>query len=395
MFMPSIDVGYECTESNDKRKISIENDDDFYERLIDEEGKKTNLYSLSIGELMCGSDTRDKNILEPSSLAIAFLPPGNIYNNVNAFKISRFTINTKLYSGHRLHCVDKELISQMKSKFISSFGHELDYEARCKVPPLNATLRLKINGIVRKFENKTEDNFGKKNIYTFDKREMRDASIGCHAVPDEMEHPAFSDFYELLYPTSLLMFDETTGKFIEVNNIENLVSNRTYKCIIKDVNSKNKKQNYIRETEFIINLTGDYSYIWIIFGVFIVVTALLIAGLIIFKRLQLKKKKRNNSLSTSSSQSTSTSSTVISKVSNIQIIQNKNVAAKSTNMGKTMVNKNANINNKVTNLEQKVATKNSNINLVNQAKNTPKKVVGKNSNQKKINNMEDSVFKVK
>uniref|UniRef100_A0A0N5C1D2 6-cysteine protein n=1 Tax=Strongyloides papillosus TaxID=174720 RepID=A0A0N5C1D2_STREA len=186
IYMPSIDVGYECSKNNDKKNISIHN-------VLK---KETNMSSLSSGQLMC-----DKTVInEPTSLVIDFLPPGNNYNDVNAFKIGRFTINTKLYSGHKLHCVNEEKISQMESEFISSFGHELNYVAKCKVPPLNATLRLKVNGIVQEFKNKTEDNFGKKNIYTFDKREMRDASIGCHAVPDEMEHPAFSDFYELLYP---------------------------------------------------------------------------------------------------------------------------------------------------------------------------------------------------
>uniref|UniRef100_A0A0N5B2R8 6-cysteine protein n=1 Tax=Strongyloides papillosus TaxID=174720 RepID=A0A0N5B2R8_STREA len=382
MFMPSIDVGYECYEYNQERAPY----------LINGHIEEINMVTSSSGELTCYGAIIDR----PSSPVIAFLPPEN--NNINTFKISRFTRNTKLYPGYKLHYVKINDFSPNYLKSDNHLGKSFNYEAKCIIPPLNATLRLKINGFIQEFENKVDGNFGKIDIYTFDRKEIEDTLIGCHAVPDEMKHPAFSDFYALLHPTSLLMFDETTRKHIEVISTKQLVPNKKYKCILKYGNSKNKKPNYIKETEFVINFTGEYLY-WIIFGVFILVTSLLIVGLVIYKKIQSKKKKQNNSSSTSSSmsssQSTTKSSTVISEVSNVPIIQNKNVAAKSTNMGKTMVNKNANINNKVTNLEQKVATKNSNLNLANQAKNAPKKVVGKNSNQKKISNMEDSVFKVK
>uniref|UniRef100_A0A0K0F1I7 DRMBL domain-containing protein n=1 Tax=Strongyloides venezuelensis TaxID=75913 RepID=A0A0K0F1I7_STRVS len=103
----------------------------------------------------------------------------------------------------------------------------------------------------------------------------------------------------------------------------------------------------------------------------------------------------STSSSISSSQSTTNSTAVVSEVTNIPILQDKNVAAKSTNMGKNVVSKNANISNKVTNPGQKVDAKNSNPKLINQVKIAPKKVVGKNSNPKKISNMDDSVFKVK
>uniref|UniRef100_A0A0K0F1I8 6-cysteine protein n=1 Tax=Strongyloides venezuelensis TaxID=75913 RepID=A0A0K0F1I8_STRVS len=384
MFLPPIDVGYQCYKYYQQKPISIRNGHE----------KEIYMVTQSNGELTCNNAFMDK----PSSPVIAFLPPENNFNNANSFKISRFIRNMKFYHGHRLHYINLEHYDYDSIERRDTLGYSNNYEAKCITPTLNATLRLQINGIIREFDNKVDSSFGKIDIYSFDRKEIKDALIGCHAVPDEMKHPAFSDFYALYYSTSLLMFDETSEKAIEVKSSQQLVSNKKYKCILKDGNSKNKKPSYIKETVFIINFTGEYMY-WIIFVIFILVTALLIVGLVIYKKIQSKKKKRSSSSSTSSSisssQSTTNSSTVVSEVTNVPILQDKNVAAKSTNMGKNVVSKNANISNKVTNPGQKVDAKNSNSKLINQVKIAPKKVVGKNSNPKKISNMDDSVFKVK
>uniref|UniRef100_A0A0N5CGB4 EGF-like domain-containing protein n=1 Tax=Strongyloides papillosus TaxID=174720 RepID=A0A0N5CGB4_STREA len=405
-FMPSINVGYQCDEYNKEETSRTHNKNE----------KETYMVSPSSDKLMCNH----VNISDSSSLVIGVLPPGNNYGNVSAFKVNVINNKTNLYYGHRLHCLNIDDVYVHYELAENFLGYAINYEAKCKIPTLNATLSLKINGTVQEFENKTENNSGGMKIYAFDRRKIKDVPVGCHPVPDDMKHPALNDFYGLLYSTSLLMFDEASEKHIEVNNIQNLVSDRKYKCtlIIKGSNSKVEKLSYIKETEFIINLVGENSnnyIIWIIFAVFIIVIILLVAGVIILKKLQLKKKKSNEDLSTSSSTSPaqSKSSTQILKVVNTSILKKK--VDVNTDMTKKVVTKNSNANNKLTNFKQKVVGKNSNINFAKQTENTPKKIVAKNSNltftnqaknatkkvaekntnQKNVGNKGDSVFKLK
>uniref|UniRef100_A0A0N5C523 Cadherin domain-containing protein n=1 Tax=Strongyloides papillosus TaxID=174720 RepID=A0A0N5C523_STREA len=84
----------------------------------------------------------------------------------------------------------------------------------------------------------------------------------CHIVLDGFEDAAFNDFYGPLYLTSLLMFDEKNEKYIKVDSVQNLVSNRMYKCalIINANNSKFEKPDYIKETEFSINIIYEKDY---------------------------------------------------------------------------------------------------------------------------------------
>uniref|UniRef100_A0A0N5BCI9 EGF-like domain-containing protein n=1 Tax=Strongyloides papillosus TaxID=174720 RepID=A0A0N5BCI9_STREA len=322
MFMPSIDVGYQCDDYNNEKANFIHN-----------HKEKTSVASLSGNKLIC----KDTMLYESKLGVIAFLPPGNQYHKIDEFSIEKLVNQTNLYAGHRLHILNTQDFFDLGSNIESSFGYIMNYEAKCSVPTISATLRLKIDDNVQGFDSKIDQKFGRKDIYTLFSGEIKKASIGCHIVLDEMKYRTFKDFYGLRYSTSLTMFDETTEKYITVDGVKNLVSNRIYKCILitKGNNSKIKKPDYIKETEFIIVLTGEYFY-WIIFGVFILITALLIAGLVIYKKLQLKKRKTDISLSTSSSmsssQSTSKSSTVVSEVSNVPIIQNKNVATKSRKM---------------------------------------------------------------
>uniref|UniRef100_A0A0N5B510 Peptidase S72 domain-containing protein n=1 Tax=Strongyloides papillosus TaxID=174720 RepID=A0A0N5B510_STREA len=379
-FLPSIDVGYQCDDYNEDEANRIHN-----------RNEKLDMISLFNDELMC----KDVFVNELPTPVIAFLPPGYNYDSNNTFKLDLFDTNTKLYSGHGLHYVNEKDFFNKILDIERCIGYAINYEPKCTVPHLKATLRLKINGIVQEFQNKIDNNFGKIDSYVVNRREIKDAQISCHAVLEETKHPALNDFYEYRFSTLLSMLDETTKHYIEVNNTHSLVSNRKYRCTLKDVNSKSEKPTFITETEFIIDLTEEYSYIWIIFGVFIAVTVLLIIGFIVLKKLKFKIKKSNSSTLTTSSQSTNKSLTAISEGPNPLIIKEKNTDKTRANLEKMINNKNLNTNNKLISFEQKVVGKNSNLNLINEAKNAPKKVSGKDTNQKKISNMNDSVFKVK
>uniref|UniRef100_A0A0N5B379 6-cysteine protein n=1 Tax=Strongyloides papillosus TaxID=174720 RepID=A0A0N5B379_STREA len=494
MFMPRIDVGYQCDEYNEEETKRIHN------KYVNE----SFMIPLSSGGLTCN----DVDIYGSSSFVIGVLPPGNNYHNVSDFKVNVVNNRTNLYFGHRLHSLNVSEVYEHYEEAELYLGYAIHYEAKCKIPSLNATLRLNINGTIQEFKNKTEDNLGGMNIYTFDRRKIKDAPIGCHAVPDEIKHPALNDYYKLLYSTSLLMFDEAAQKYIKVDDSQKLVSNSKYKCILnmKSNNSEIDKPNFIKETEFSINLTYENSnnatiptmsyefssstgsnintvsnnstgsknstgfnfttvsnnstgsknstvskiiydfnnstsfntstvskqstsskkstdsknfnksYIWIIFGVSIIVIVLIIIGFVILKKLQLKRKKSNNDSSTSllasSSQSKAKSPTVISKTPDASIIKKTNSDITCTNMTKTIFTKDSKTSNKVTNFEQplvsstsdltsktknpqiRIVTMNSNLDLINQAKNTPKNVVIKSTNQSTIINIEDSVFKI-
>uniref|UniRef100_A0A0N5C2J2 Uncharacterized protein n=1 Tax=Strongyloides papillosus TaxID=174720 RepID=A0A0N5C2J2_STREA len=237
--MPLIDVGYQCDEYNDDPINHFVNKD-----------SKPYFLSIKNTELMC----QDHIIYQSSPAGIALLTRGNNYNDVNEFRIRHLTKDTNLYAGDRLHILDS-----VKNQFayMEDFtGYVVNYEAKCKLPNIKATLRLKVNGTVQKFKNNLDKKFGKIDTYVVDRREIKDIPIGCHAVPDEMKQPAFNNFYELLYSTSLLMFNETTQHYIEVNNTQSLISKTKYKCIlnIKSRNSKIEKPDYIKETDFVINV---------------------------------------------------------------------------------------------------------------------------------------------
>uniref|UniRef100_A0A0N5BK25 Peptidase S72 domain-containing protein n=1 Tax=Strongyloides papillosus TaxID=174720 RepID=A0A0N5BK25_STREA len=382
MFMPRIDVGYQCDEYNEEETKRIHN------KYVNE----SFMIPLSSGGLTCN----DVDIYGSSSFVIGVLPPGNNYDNVSDFKVNVVNNRTNLYFGHRLHSLNVSEVYEHYEEAELYLGYAIHYEAKCKIPSLSATLRLKINGTIQEFENKTEDNLGGMNIYTFDRRKIKDAPIGCHAVPDEIKHPALNDYYELLYSTSLLMFDEAAQKYIKVDDSQKLVSSSKYKCILnmKSNNSEIDKPNYIKETEFTINLTGEdlkktadskkfnKSYIWIIIGVLIFVVLLLIIGFVILKKLQLKRKKSNNdssaSLLASSSQSKAKSPTVVSKTPDASIIKKTNSDITCTNMTKTIVTKDSKTSNKVTNFEQPLVS--STLDLISKTKNPQIRIVTMNSN---------------
>uniref|UniRef100_A0A0N5BQK1 Uncharacterized protein n=1 Tax=Strongyloides papillosus TaxID=174720 RepID=A0A0N5BQK1_STREA len=438
LYMPPVDVGYKCDK-----------------RILKDVGKNNSTYHRANIDSNYQITYEGKNLLKSTYATYLALSPEKNYKS-NITEVNFYNYKSKFYSGQRLiYGIYKEYHKNEDNFGKSTRGYTYTYHAKYLLPEIYATLRLKINGVIQKFLNKIDENFGKIDVYTFDRREIKDAPMGCHAVPDKITYPAFNDFYERRYSTLLLIFDETAQQYKKVHNIQGLVSNKKYKCIliIKGSNSKTKKPNFIKETEFVINFIDEISPIWIIFVVLVIITVLLIVGFIILKRLQLKKKKSNDSLSTSSSKSKTKSLTVTSKVPKVPTTQKKNAFKTYMNIAKTMVTKNWNTNNKVTNFGQKVVGKNSNlinqiqngtknvvaknsnlnltnqtqnatknvagknpnlnltnqtqnatknviaknpnINLVNQVKNTPKKIAVKNTNQKKISNVGDSVFKLK
>uniref|UniRef100_A0A0N5BJN4 Tyrosine-protein phosphatase domain-containing protein n=1 Tax=Strongyloides papillosus TaxID=174720 RepID=A0A0N5BJN4_STREA len=376
-FMPSIDVGYQCDVYNDEEANRIHNKDE-----------KVSEISLSNNELMC----EDVILHNPSTKAIAFLPPGNNHDNVERFEISRFDINTKLYFGHRLHYLNDKDFSNKTWDIERSIGYAINYEPRCKVPNLDAKLRLRINGIVQESKNKTDNNSGGMETFTFLSKEMKNASIGCQIVLDKMEHSAFNNFYELLYSTSLSIFDETTKQYKEVQNIQELVSNGKYRCIlnIKGSNYEIEKPRHISESEFIINLINENTdnssdsnipddsltiYMWIVFAVPLIITILVIVGHIIITKYKLKVKISKKDLSTSSSTSASTSqqitksSTVISKVPETKAVN------KPKNISKKMTTMNSVTSNEVTNSEQSGVSTDSS--MTNKTKKSPIRLVAK------------------
>uniref|UniRef100_A0A0N5C1M8 Uncharacterized protein n=1 Tax=Strongyloides papillosus TaxID=174720 RepID=A0A0N5C1M8_STREA len=407
--MPNINVGYQCDEYNNEEA-----------NLVYNKAEKTSEAYLSNNELKCNSHT----IYKAYPHVIAFLPPGNNYDDVNNFKLRRLEKNTNLYAGHRFHYLGDQYIDKKVLDFENYIGYVLNLEGKCEVPNLNATLRLKINNTVQGSDNKIDKKFERKEIYTFFSRELKNSSIGCHIVLDEMRYRTFTDFYGLRYSTSLLMFDETTQKYIEVRDIGKLVSNRVYKCalITKGNNSKIEKPGYIKETDFIINIiyeknnkstsfynstitkistisngstgsnnssgsdsssksnnseSSNNSKIWIIFGISLVIIILLIILLVILKKLQEKRKKSNKDLSISSSTSeqTAKSLTALPKVPNAGIINKKTANKGSKNIEKTMSTDNLKTKKEVTNSEQSAESTDSS--LTNHTKNAKIRLVAK------------------
>uniref|UniRef100_A0A0K0EW61 EGF-like domain-containing protein n=1 Tax=Strongyloides venezuelensis TaxID=75913 RepID=A0A0K0EW61_STRVS len=397
-YMPSIDVGYDCSDYNKKEANKIHNKDE----------KKTDIIVISNDTLMCNGH----NILKSSSRIISILSPENIYNEAGTLNVGAIDKITNLYPEQELQLIDVNDIIKTYPKAGTYLGFVVNFEPKCRVPYLNVKLSLKINDSIQKFQNKVGNTFREIDTYVVDRREMNNAHVGCHLVFSEKKHPAFNDFYENCCQPSLLMLDRKTGKYIEITNIQSLQPNNKYKCAlkVKNTNFKSGGKKYIHETDFTIHLidlslndtsSSESNFtVWVIFGVFIIVIILLIIGLIILKKIKKKKSNNNSNSSSSTSQSTTTNTTVISKIFNTPIIK-KNINKTCTNMGKTSVTKNLNTNNKVVNFGQKViaenlnvnvinhtkniVTKNSNINLVNQAKNAPKNVVAKNSNINLVN----------
>uniref|UniRef100_A0A0K0EV24 Uncharacterized protein n=1 Tax=Strongyloides venezuelensis TaxID=75913 RepID=A0A0K0EV24_STRVS len=86
MFMPQIDVGYQCDDYNKEETKRIHNKNESESYMI----------PLSSGEFKCN----DVDIYNPSSFVIGVLPPGNNYNNVSDFKVNVVNNETNLYSGY-------------------------------------------------------------------------------------------------------------------------------------------------------------------------------------------------------------------------------------------------------------------------------------------------------
>uniref|UniRef100_A0A0N5B484 DarT domain-containing protein n=1 Tax=Strongyloides papillosus TaxID=174720 RepID=A0A0N5B484_STREA len=249
MFLPPIDVGYDC----DKYSEGVGTSDD---------GRISGRYLeiKSDSKIMC----LRYNLLNSSRLIFSvFLSEYNYESNSNIIDI--FNNKSKIYSGQRFHFkpmdfFNSEIIVDHSIGEESGYLHECD--SHCTVPNINATLRLKINGIVQKHKNKIEDNFESIDTYLIDKRKIDNGLVGCHAVPDDIKLPLFEDFYEKRYQTHLLMLNEKTNEYIKVYDINSLVSNKKYKCIL-NVNSSIADigiLNYITESEFTIQFV-DSSFI--------------------------------------------------------------------------------------------------------------------------------------
>uniref|UniRef100_A0A0N5C653 Cadherin domain-containing protein n=1 Tax=Strongyloides papillosus TaxID=174720 RepID=A0A0N5C653_STREA len=368
--MPSIDVGYACC----RNVINYKNNQ--YEH------KNPVIFSseyLIIDSNYSLTNKENDTLLNSSIIAYLVLSPEND-NKSESTVINMYNSESKLYSGQRLSYTTIYQFAEYENlvKYNDS-GFAVIITPLYVVPDINATLRLKVNGRVQNLESKIDKKFGRLDIYSVDIRELDNVHVGCHAVPNQMKHPAFEDFYEKRYQTRLLMFDEKANEYNhQINDIKSLVSNTKYKCSLNIETSgyESLKPKYIVETEFSINLIDSSFIIWIIFGVSAFVTLLLIVGFIIFKKRQLRKKQFNKGLSMdgststtesaskcasqspskctsqspskctsqSTSQSRNNSSTITSFVKNVPIIQNKIVNRGPMNINKKIVTKTSNIN---------------------------------------------------
>uniref|UniRef100_A0A0N5C017 Ig-like domain-containing protein n=1 Tax=Strongyloides papillosus TaxID=174720 RepID=A0A0N5C017_STREA len=367
-YVPPIDVGYACCFADNETVLTYLGHDQFH----------FNNMNLNIDSYNGLLHNELGNLLNSSFISLLILLPENNFNSTSAV-IGRYNNDSKLYSGQTVFVLPLKWYEESNYK-VSAFpsGYPFHYNSQFLVPNIETTLRLKANDKVQRF--KTTNSSEGTDIYTIDLREMNNGHVGCHAVPDNITHPGFKDFYEKRYKTNLLMFDEKTDKYLEVYDIKSLVSNSKYKCVINvdTITSDNKKPKFIKETNFTISFSNESSFTtWIIIGVSVSIISLLVIGLIIYKKLKPRKIESDNtpSIGISTPTSTSKSSTVTTSVVNAPIIQNKKVAPLSNSIGK------------------KIVTKNSNINANNQMKKVTNKTVAKKSNVKQI--CEDSVFQMK
>uniref|UniRef100_A0A0K0EWD5 Uncharacterized protein n=1 Tax=Strongyloides venezuelensis TaxID=75913 RepID=A0A0K0EWD5_STRVS len=139
-FIPSIDVGYQCDEYYDN---SINH-------FVNKHGESYFLY-IKNTELMC----QNHIIYQSPPAGIALLTRGNNYNDVNEFRIRHLIKDTNLYAGDKLHILDSEKrVKRCWYHMEDCLVYIVNYEAKCKLPNIKATLRLKINDTVQKFRQK-------------------------------------------------------------------------------------------------------------------------------------------------------------------------------------------------------------------------------------------------
>uniref|UniRef100_A0A0K0F494 6-cysteine protein n=1 Tax=Strongyloides venezuelensis TaxID=75913 RepID=A0A0K0F494_STRVS len=342
LFMPPIDVGYGCTKLNSKN--------DNYTNNLEE--KEVNLIVTFGYKFICNK----KNILDSKYATYGILKPDD-NNKLNSSIFTLFDKNIKFYSKQRIIMIPLDELNITNFNITDDLmGYTLTYEPKCTVPNLKATLHLKINDIVQNFEIKTKENSEEVKKYIIDKRKIKNAPVRCQVVPDGLKNPAFDNFYDYYYSTSLVMFDETKNRYKKVSDLQSLVSNAKYKCILNTNNGipKYGELNFIKESKFTIILIESTTIDMFLFGALITVALLSIVGIFILKKFQPKKKKAHKIKSTSSSSSTSTSpsrsksSSVISNVHNVPIIQKKAVNI----VAKKIAGKNA--NKKATNNEDSI-----------------------------------------
>uniref|UniRef100_A0A0N5BZV8 Uncharacterized protein n=1 Tax=Strongyloides papillosus TaxID=174720 RepID=A0A0N5BZV8_STREA len=366
-FMPSIDVGYSwgltVKENLLHSKSSFTFNFEYQDLTINSEN------NLAYNEL--GS------LLHPSLVVYYVMPPSDNGFGFYSTVIGRYKNDSKLYFGQGIFVLflneyktlDKE-VRDMAAKLRTDnhivTGYSFNIRPQFLVPNIETTLRLTVNGVVQKF--KTAKNSESMDTYTVDVRGMENGQVGCHAVPDNITHPGFKDFYEKSYPTYLYIFDENKDEPIPVNDTKSLVSNSTYVCFpdLKDRDDENflkLAKKYIKIKKFKIHLIESYdsvrstgldksthsdklthsnesvdssksndstkskSTIWIItgvsVGVLLIITLILLAGLIFYRKRLVKKKGIKNSLSSGKSSSASKSSNTIKSEYYVAGIQNK------------------------------------------------------------------------
>uniref|UniRef100_A0A0N5BG49 6-cysteine protein n=1 Tax=Strongyloides papillosus TaxID=174720 RepID=A0A0N5BG49_STREA len=341
LFLPKIDVGYVWGSKEKKELQHIRNPFTFT--------FKNEVLTIDSNNSL--SHHQFGYLLNSSLIVYHVLSPENNYI-ANTTIVGRYKNDSKLFSGQKVFVLPLDEYKRLNNVVEHwKTGYSFRLHPQFLVPNIETTLRLKVNGVVQKF--KTAINSESMDTYTVDLKGMNNGPIGCHAVPDNMNHSMFEDFYEKRYQTDLFIVDEKTNKSIKVNNTKSLVSNSIYKCVLNEETSNRTelKANDIKETKFIIHLIRSINSdkhvhpiesnisIGIIFGViicaYITVILFLTLGLVIYKILQLKEKKAKTTLIPKKLQSTPKSSSEIKSDSDISRIQEKSVSAGSENSVKT------------------------------------------------------------
>uniref|UniRef100_A0A0N5B504 Protein kinase domain-containing protein n=1 Tax=Strongyloides papillosus TaxID=174720 RepID=A0A0N5B504_STREA len=343
LFIPKIDVGY-VWESNEKDKLYFNTN-----ALMFNFSNTALTFDLNSGL----SHYVHGSLLNSSLIVYHVLSPDYNFNS-NSTIIGRYNNDSKLYSGQRIFVLHKNEYKELKYKISNErLGRTYNIYPQFRVPNIKATLRLKVNDKVQEF--KTTNNSESMDTYTVNLREIKNGLVGCHAVPDDMNDSIFGYFYEKRYKTDLFIFDKNENKYTKVNDLKSLISNSIYKCVLnkETTDLTELRASDIKENHFIIHLIGSMNsdksndltksnstkwiFIGVPIGVFLVGTLLLLVGLIIYKKRQLRKKESKNYLSSRKSSSASKSSSVIKNNSNVSRIQNKSVSAGSKKMEKKRI----------------------------------------------------------
>uniref|UniRef100_A0A0N5BG92 Hexosyltransferase n=1 Tax=Strongyloides papillosus TaxID=174720 RepID=A0A0N5BG92_STREA len=149
LYMPPVDVGYKCDK-----------------RVVDDDEKNNSTYHRANIDSNYQITYEGKNLLKSTYATYLALSPEKNYKS-NITEVNFYNYKSKFYSGQRLiYGIYKEYHKNEDNFGKSTRGYTYTYHAKYLLPEIYATLRLKINGVIQKFLNKIDENFGKIDVYT-------------------------------------------------------------------------------------------------------------------------------------------------------------------------------------------------------------------------------------